>query len=103
MMGPILTYRDEAHLERLFQALRSRKIRILRDEGSRGPAFWFRRRFGLVRGSCWPDASPGPEMYFGFGHPLNPLLWPSDHRLLGEIRETFLANGSVRIDPEAEA
>lgn len=96
MMGLVLTYRDDRHLDHLLEAIRRSSIEILRD----GSAFWFRRGRGLVRGSCWRIDAHVPAMYFGFGHPFNPFLWPSDGCLLREIEQTFLANGSSKVDPE---
>lgn len=103
MMGPLLAYRDDVHLDRLLETTRAAKIEIVRDEASRAPAFWFRRRWGLVHGTCWRTDSSRPVIYLGYGHPRNLLLWPSDGRLLREIRQSFLANGSSTVDPETLA
>ena len=103
MMGPLLAYRDDEHLDRMLEVIRGSNIEVLRDGASRSSAFRFRRGRGLVRGSCWRTASPVPVMYFGFGHPFNPFLWPSDGLLLREIEQVFLANGSSRVNPEALA
>jgi|GEM_PF-7129122 len=103
MMGPLPAYRDDEHLGQMLEALRGSNIEVLRDGASRGWAFRFRGGFGLVTGSCWRTVSPLPVMYFGFGHPFNPFLWPSDSILLRVIEQVFLANRSSRIDPETIA
>jgi hypothetical protein len=99
MMGPLLTYQDDAHLDRLLAASFALGLQILPDGTQQTRAFWFRRRFGLVHGTCWPAYESQPMMYFGFGHPFNPLLWQSDGHLLQEIEQVFLTNGSSRVDP----
>jgi len=37
-------------------------------------------------------------MYFGFGHPFNPLLWYFDGSLLADIERVLKANGSDNLD-----
>jgi hypothetical protein len=102
-MGPLLAYRDDEHLDRMLEATSGSNIEVLRDKVSRSSAFWFRRGRGLVHGSCLRTVSSVPVMYFSFGHPFNPFLWPSDGRLLREIERTFLANGSSSVDAKTLA
>ena len=98
MMGPLLTYGGDAHLERLLVALRASYFDIWPDKTVHGTAFWFRRGWGLVHGSCRATEALQPTMYFGFGHPFNPLLWSADGRVLKELERVFLANGSSPVD-----
>ena len=100
MIGPLLTYDDELHLERLLSAARIAHIDVQPDP-ERCSAFRFRRGRGLVHGfRDW--GAPG-QLYFGFGHPCNPLLWSSDGRLLREIEQLFLTHGSRPITIDAAA
>ena len=90
MMGPLLTYDGDLHLELLLNASRNAHIEVQPDFTYRS-AFQFRRGWGLVRGfRDW--GAPG-KICFGFGHPFNPLFWPADGKLLRDLEQLFLAHG----------
>ena len=99
MMGPVLTFRDPSHLDRLLATASAAGIRVVTGGASSGEAFSFRRGLGRVSAQHWPSLSE-PALYFGFGHPFNPLLWAADGRLLRRIEGVFLANGSRRLSTE---
>lgn len=96
MLGPCYTYRDNADLGRLLDAVRSRGIAV-RDDPKHDRSLRFVRRFGRVDGQLWDDGE-FPVIYLGFGHMLNPFLWPADGALLDAIERTLESNGSRRIE-----
>jgi hypothetical protein len=102
MMGPFHRFRDPAHLDALLAEVRSSGISVKPDNG-RAPlqAYWLRRGLGLVNASIGFQGHS--VVYFGFGHPFNPLLWFWDRRLLRFIGHLFVANGSDLVDFETIA
>ena len=98
MMGPLHRFRDSEHLDRLFAEARASGIKV-RPEKTRGSprGFWFRGGLGLIHCSV---GFSGCEtvIYFGFGHPFNPLLWLADRSLLKAIEQVFVSNGSALVD-----
>ena len=95
-MGPLYSCAD-ADTERLLAAVRAAGICVTPD-GNFSDAYWFRRGFGLVHGDRWDGAMPA--LYFGFGHPFNPLLWAADGNLLRAIGVVLRANGSKKLTLE---
>ena len=103
MMGPLLSFEDAHHLEQLLGLIRAEAIKVTPDRRNQNqPAFWFRSGWALVHASAWAqsawDDSSSRALYFGFGHPLNPLLWRSDARLLRRIESILNQNGSRRLN-----
>lgn len=102
-MGPLHSFRDTQHLNELLTEVRSRGIKVTPvTKRSASEAFWFRRGLGLVHGGVGFGEMKS-IMYFGFGHPFNPLLWYSDNRLLKSIQKVFTANGSEVVDVDGIA
>ena len=98
-MGPLHRFRDREHLEQLLDATVESGISITGDDRAKSPgAYWFRKGLGKIHGSLWAEERES-MMYFGFGHPFNPLLWYSDRTLLKEIEAVFLSQGSERVNP----
>lgn len=99
MMGPLHRFRDNEHLKQLLDAASASGISIAEDDSADLPgAYWFRKGLGKVHGSVGTEDWES-MMYFGFGHPFNPLLWHSDGTLLKRIETIFLSQGSERLHP----
>jgi hypothetical protein len=98
MMGPLHRFRDSEHLDRLLAEARASGIKVRFDKKRASPGgFWFRRGLGLIYGGV---GFGGCEtvIYFGFGHPFNPLLWLADRSLLKCIEHVFVSNGAALVD-----
>jgi hypothetical protein len=98
MLGPLHKFRDAQHLKELLQKLREKGVKVTPDvKISTSEAFWFRRGLGLVHGSVGYGDTEG-VLYFGFGHPFNPLLWYSDSRLLKSIQRALVSCESEMVE-----
>jgi hypothetical protein len=103
MMGPLHRFRGQQHLDKLLAEAQATGIKVKPDKKRAAlEAFWFRRGLGLIHGSVWLGGSE-TLIYFGFGHPFNPLLWFADRSLLKSIQLVFVSNGSEAVDLNAIA
>jgi hypothetical protein len=98
MMGPLYKFRDDDHLNRMIESVRSFGISVVEDPrvDSSG-AYCFRKGIGKVHGAIGTDEWDS-MIYLGFGHPMNPFLWYFDGALQKQIETVFLAEGSERIN-----
>jgi hypothetical protein len=85
-------------LDRLLGEIQSESINVEIIEKQALPKeFRFRRGYGHIHGSLGFGGCE-PLVYFGFGHPFNPLLWFADWRLLKSIELFLRSNGSAIVN-----
>jgi hypothetical protein len=99
--GPILAYDNDTDLERHLINIRGHGIGVTELPGTANcpvgdREFRFQRGFGAVHGFA-VDKQDEWHMYLGCDHPLNPLYWWPDLRLLSEIESIMIAAGSHRV------
>ena len=97
-MGPLHRFRDREHLNRMISAIRGSGISVTDDRSANTiGTYIFRKGLGKVVGAIGAEEWES-MMYFGFGHPFNPIFWYSDGKLLKQIESIFLSQGSERIE-----
>ena len=101
MIGRTHIYKDSEHLKMLLDKLRESGIEINPIDKTDLESYSFRSGLGRVYGSIgFGDVKT--SIYFGFGHPFNPFLWFSDSKLLKQIQDVLLSNGSDKIKYETQ-
>lgn len=102
MMGPLHRFRDQEHLTQLFDAIVESGISIAKDHSTISPqTYVFQQGLGKILGSVGTEEWES-MIYFGYGHPFNPLLWYSDGILLKKIEAIFLSQGTGRVHSDSQ-